>query len=237
MTARSRSGSIPPSPDERETPPCHHRGMGPLLMTAFNVLGAGIAIGIVAGRTPGGVGEAADGRPSDVRRLAIILLAYAEGIGVLGIVVGLLAVVIGRISPDTNRWLAISPAFVGAILGLGLAFRSSFVPNAQVRLVAIGFIVGLAILAGIVAFLSALLPEIGSTPPPDLPFVLAGLVAAAATMGLGWVGTEAMAGLTVADSEARRALLSRQIRRVFPYQVVAYVASAVAIAMVVVTPR
>jgi hypothetical protein len=45
---------------------------------------------------------------------------------VIGIVVGLLAVVTGRISPDANRWLAISPAFVGAILGLALALRSSY---------------------------------------------------------------------------------------------------------------
>jgi hypothetical protein len=99
------------------------------------------------------------------------------------------------------------------------------------------FIAGLAILAGIVAFLSALLPEVGSAPPPDVPFVIAGFIAGAATIGLGWVGSDALPDLNGANSEAGRALLSKQIRRVVPYQLAAYAASPVAIAVVVIAPR
>jgi F0F1-type ATP synthase membrane subunit c/vacuolar-type H+-ATPase subunit K len=211
--------------------------MGPLLTTGLTVLGATIAIGLIAGRAPQGGRPVERGQASLVRTLAIILFAYAEGIGVLGIVVGLLAVTIGRIAPDTNRWLSIAPAFVGAILGLALAYRSAYAPNRQVRSVAITFIVALAILTAVVAYLSDLLSAIGSAPPPDLPFALAGVIAAVATVGMGWVGSAALPALVDAEQEPGRQLISQQIRRVLPYQLVAFVASGVAIAMVAITPR
>jgi F0F1-type ATP synthase membrane subunit c/vacuolar-type H+-ATPase subunit K len=211
--------------------------MGPLLMTGLSVLGATIAIGLVAGRTPQSARPVEQAQPSLVRTLAIILFAYAEGVGVLGVVVGLLAVTIGRIAPDTNRWLAISPAFVGAILGLALAYRSAYEPNRQVRTLALAFIVALAVLAAVVAYLSDVLSAIGSAPPPDLPLALAGAIAAAATVGMGWVGSAALPALVDAEQEPGRQLISQQIRRVLPYQLVAFVASGVAITMVAITPR
>jgi F0F1-type ATP synthase membrane subunit c/vacuolar-type H+-ATPase subunit K len=210
--------------------------MGPLLMTGLSVLGATIAIGLVAGRTPQSARPVEQAQPSLVRTLAIILFAYAEGVGVLGVVVGLLAVTIGRIAPDTNRWLAISPAFVGAILGLALAYRSAYEPNRQVRTLALAFIVALAVLAAVVAYLSDVLSAIGSA-PPQLPLALAGAIAAAATVGMGWVGSAALPALVDAEQEPGRQLISQQIRRVLPYQLVAFVASGVAITMVAITPR
>ena len=206
-------------------------------MTGLSVLGATIAIGLVAGRAPLDARRESEGQPSLVRTLAIILFAYAQGVGVLGIVVGLLAVTIGRIAPDTNRWLAISPAFVGTILGLALAYRSTNEPDRRIRSVALVFILGSASLAVVVPYLSEVLSAIGSAPPPDLPFVLAGAIAAVATVGMSWVGSAALPALVDVEPEPGRQLISQQIRRVLPYQLVAIVASAVAIALVVITPR
>jgi len=60
-------------------------------LAALGVIGPGIGIGILAGlaaigRNPDAAGE--------IRGLAIILAAFAEGLGVLAVVVGLLAIFI-----------------------------------------------------------------------------------------------------------------------------------------------
>jgi F-type H+-transporting ATPase subunit c len=62
-----------------------HLGAG---LAALGVIGPGIGIGILAGigRNPDAAGQ--------IRGLAIILAAFAEGLGVLAVVVGLLAIFI-----------------------------------------------------------------------------------------------------------------------------------------------
>lgn len=60
-------------------------------IAALGVLGPGIAIGILAGMSSSAIGRNPDAA-SQIRGLAIIMAAFAEGLGVLAIVVGLLAI-------------------------------------------------------------------------------------------------------------------------------------------------
>ena len=65
-----------------------HIGAG---LAAMGVIGPGI--GILAGMAAGAIGRNPDAA-GQIRGLAIILAAFAEGLGVLAIVVGLLAIFI-----------------------------------------------------------------------------------------------------------------------------------------------
>jgi len=63
-------------------------------LAALGVLGPGIGIGILAGMSSSAIGRNPDAA-GQIRGLAIILAAFAEGLGVLAIVVGLLAIFVG----------------------------------------------------------------------------------------------------------------------------------------------
>jgi len=67
-----------------------HIGAG---LAAMGVIGPGIGIGILASMAAGAIGRNPDAAGA-IRGLAIILAAFAEGLGVLAIVVGLLAIFI-----------------------------------------------------------------------------------------------------------------------------------------------
>ena len=62
-------------------------------IAALGVIGPGIGIGILAGMSSAAIGRNPDAA-AQIRGLAIILAAFAEGLGVLAIVVGLLAIFI-----------------------------------------------------------------------------------------------------------------------------------------------
>src|SRR3954447_19706459 len=62
-------------------------------LAAMGVIGPGIGIGILGGMAAGAIGRNPDAAGA-IRGLAIILAAFAEGLGVLAIVVGLLAIFI-----------------------------------------------------------------------------------------------------------------------------------------------
>ncbi len=62
-------------------------------LAAFGVLGPGIGIGILAGMAAAAIGRNPDAA-GQIRGLAIILAGFAEGLGVLAIVVGLLTLFI-----------------------------------------------------------------------------------------------------------------------------------------------
>ena len=60
-------------------------------IAALGVIGPGIGIGILGGLAASAIGRNPDAA-GQIRGLAIILAAFAEGLGVLAVVVGLLAI-------------------------------------------------------------------------------------------------------------------------------------------------
>ena len=62
-------------------------------LAALGVIGPGIGIGILGGMAAAAIGRNPDAA-SQIRGLAIILAAFAEGLGVLAIVVAILALVL-----------------------------------------------------------------------------------------------------------------------------------------------
>src|SRR5262245_43318914 len=68
-------------------------------LAALGVIGPGIGIGILAGLAASAIGRNPEAA-GQIRGLAIILAAFAEGLGVLAVVVGLLAIFIHS-SPAT----------------------------------------------------------------------------------------------------------------------------------------
>ncbi|HMJ81115.1 MAG TPA: hypothetical protein VK592_08730 [Candidatus Dormibacteraeota bacterium] len=64
-------------------------------LAALGVLGPGIGIGILGGLAATAIGRNPDAA-GQVRGLAIILAGFAEGLGVLAIVVGFLAIFLGQ---------------------------------------------------------------------------------------------------------------------------------------------
>jgi F-type H+-transporting ATPase subunit c len=65
-----------------------HIGAG---LAALGVIGPGIGIGILAGLSSTAIGRNPDAA-AQIRGLALILAGFAEGLGVLAIVVGFLAI-------------------------------------------------------------------------------------------------------------------------------------------------
>ena len=59
-------------------------------IAALGIIGPGIGIGILAGMSSAAIGRNPDAS-EQIRGLAIILAAFAEGLGVLAIVVAMLA--------------------------------------------------------------------------------------------------------------------------------------------------
>jgi F0F1-type ATP synthase membrane subunit c/vacuolar-type H+-ATPase subunit K len=65
-----------------------HIGAG---LAALGVIGPGIGIGILAGLSSSAIGRNPDAA-GQIRGLALILAGFAEGLGVLAIVVGFVAI-------------------------------------------------------------------------------------------------------------------------------------------------
>jgi F-type H+-transporting ATPase subunit c len=70
--------------------PVEHIGAG---LAALGVIGPGIGIGILGGMASNAIGRNPDAAGA-IRGNAILLAAFAEGLGVLAIVVGILALVL-----------------------------------------------------------------------------------------------------------------------------------------------
>ena len=71
-------------------------------LAALGVIGPGIGVGIIGGLSAQAIGRNPDAA-GQIRGIAIILAAFAEGLGVLAIVVGLLAIFIQPASRSGRR--------------------------------------------------------------------------------------------------------------------------------------
>jgi F0F1-type ATP synthase membrane subunit c/vacuolar-type H+-ATPase subunit K len=209
--------------------------MGPLLLTGLATLGATIALGLIGSNA---VPSARPGiPPPNVRSFAVILMAFASGIGVIGVVVGTLAVVTGVVG-DSSPVLAVvlAPAILGTLIGFAMIIRAGGAVDRSLSTIAISFIAGQAILAGVVATLAVTIREFGGPSPAAPPFVVFGITAAAGAIGLGVVGGRGLHAVAAADARSTRQAVSDQIRRVVPFDAIAVGAEFAAI-VVLVTAR
>lgn len=206
--------------------------MGPLLLTGLATGGAAIAIGLTAASATRTTRSALPAPPS--RRLAVILMAFAEGSGVWGVVIGLLAVTTGEVDA---RGAAPIVAPVLALVGAAIAFLAMIrnFGNLDPRFapIAIMFIIGLAVLALVVAILAITIRERGARVPETWPFAILGLVVAGSVIGLGMSGARSLRAIAGLDDSAAVAVSSKAILRCLPFQVVAIGAFVLAILLIV----
>jgi len=135
--------------------------LGPLVMTGLAALGAAVGIGWLCASSWIPTHEPTDRRVLTGRSLALVSMAFCEGIAVLGVVVGILAVMTDGQIGLTDELLAAGPAVVGAVIGLGLVVRHRRTADPRLVPHAVVFIVGLANLGIVVALLAYILGEDG----------------------------------------------------------------------------
>ncbi|HEX5823046.1 MAG TPA: hypothetical protein VFY18_01180 [Candidatus Limnocylindrales bacterium] len=205
--------------------------MGPLLLTGLALFGAILGIGLVA--QSAAVPEAAIDQVSPARRLAVILIAFAAGCGVLGVVEGLLAITQGAIAGSASAAIPLVSAIAGAVLGLMPVVRNAGRLDPWVTSKAVAFAGGLVALAVVVGFLAAMIQAVPRGSPSDWPFTLLGVVSAAGTIGIGAVGGRWVRRVVAVDDEVAVTLVRTAITRILPFEVAGYVASLIGIALVV----
>lgn len=183
--------------------------------------------GLVVGGALLGIGQLARAIPRDrpveepTRALTVLVAAFAEGVGILALVIGLTAVFVDEGGGMTVAALAIVPA---AILGVP-AFMMLRPVGGQVTvrsvLVLLGaYMGGLAIILGVTVVQSLLLAgEEGSSFDP-LVGALA-MVGALAAAGIGYFGAQALqsvsgGGQQVGEPTEIKAIRSRTLMRVAP---------------------
>lgn len=206
--------------------------MGPLLLTGLATGGAAIAIGLIAASATRTTRSALPAPPS--RRLALILMAFAEGSGVWGVVIGLLAVMTGELNaPGATPIVAPVLAIVGAAIAFGAMIRNLGDLDRRFAPTAITFIIGLPMLGLAVAILAITIHERGARVPETWPFAILGVVMASSMIGLGVTGARSLRAIAGLDDSAAVALSSKAIARCLPFQVVAIGASVLAILLIV----
>ena len=198
--------------------------MGPMLMTGLITFGTAIAIGLIGSAAADVATSSANARA--IRSARGILFAFCAGLGVLGTIVGLLAIFILPLSDPAAAPFVGVPAVVGAAAGLGLIARSPHDGGWPVR--AIYNVVGQGILGLVVAMLAILI----ATKPPghvnDLVFVLLALVGAASALAVGVVSRRAIESMRGADEATIKAILRASLVPIQLRQAAGVVAVAVA---------
>jgi F0F1-type ATP synthase membrane subunit c/vacuolar-type H+-ATPase subunit K len=233
--------------------------VGPLTLTGLALFGAAVAIGQVASRP---ARAAASNEVTPARRLAFILIAFATGCGVAGVVVGVLAIEFGRPGDSMEAPIAAGLGIVGAVVGvlaiefgrpgdsmeapiaagLGIVgavvgllpiIRDLGVLDSWVVRRAAPFIAGLAVLSVVIAVLASVIDVPGETSAQNGAFLVLGLISAAGVIGLGIVGRRMLDDVEAAPATKSAAQVSRAIARIIPFELVAYSASIAGILLVV----
>jgi F0F1-type ATP synthase membrane subunit c/vacuolar-type H+-ATPase subunit K len=204
--------------------------MGAMLMTGLACLGATIAIALIATSTLRPVGVSTD--PPTSRSLAIILLAFVQGVAVLGVVVGLLAIFAGKVPDPASGLIAAGPAVAGAIVGLVLVVRNRRASDPKLLAIGATYIVAPAMLGVVVALLANFVVVVGAPRLLDWPFIILGATSSASALAIGVTGARTIRSTAGVNEQTRKALTSAQISRCALFQAASFGASAVAILLV-----
>jgi F0F1-type ATP synthase membrane subunit c/vacuolar-type H+-ATPase subunit K len=198
--------------------------VGPMLLTGLACCGAAIAIGwmTTAATADRGIVDANRTR----RGATVIAMAMAEGLGILGVVVGLLDINVRAVESGPAGFLAALPAVAGSLISLALIEKDGF--RGPVTVLGLMFSGGLGSLGVVVGALASILSGTG-TPPLDAPFIALGVLMAAAALAIAAVGAPMIREIVTTDVDELQRAQVRLVRTIAPYQFVGVFSAAVAL--------
>ena len=208
--------------------------MGPLLMTGLSSLGAAVALGLISTGTWPPDGAPVSRQVQSGRSLAIILMAFCLGAAVLGTVVGLLAIfVAGDVTDPADGLFAAGPAAIGGIIGLALVARQRGVGDPRISTLAAVYILNIVVLGIVVAMLAIFVVEEATKNLTDWPFLVLGMISGASALAIGATGATGVRAMRGVDEQAGKAIAQALISRSGLLQIPIVAASAIAIALIV----
>jgi hypothetical protein len=200
--------------------------LGPLLFTGLVLLAAEIALGLLVGRVLGAPAVANGARWA--RGPFIIHAAYIQGIGVLAVVEGLLAITAGPGIEPGNALVAAGPPLLGSFVTIAMILRAEGSRSPE-RLIGAAFVAGLGWLGLVVGLLAAVLAAEGAASPPTIWYLALAIVAAAGTLAIAESGARAAEGISASDERGRTAFRLPLLSVLFEIVAVAAAASAIAL--------
>jgi F0F1-type ATP synthase membrane subunit c/vacuolar-type H+-ATPase subunit K len=170
--------------------------MGALLVSGLTLAGAAIGIALIAANARDGSGPDA----ALARATAILGVAFAQGLGVLGAVVGLLAITV-RDAGDTSSGIGVALiAGAGAVVGLAVVARGGG-GGRTIRALGLMYVISNMLLGIVVGILAATLGG-GHGVGLDAVFVVLGLIAFGAAIMIGRTAATALRAMSTAPSDA-----------------------------------
>ena len=147
--------------------------MGPFLVVGAACFGGAVAIGLI---TSAAVQAASSStQPLAVRALYVLSVAFREGTGVLGVIIGFLAITLADVGDGSTAIVVAVLAVGGAVAGLILASRGG--PDvARLRSLGVPFIGGLGTLGLVVAVLGVIMGSGATMKTGDGPFAIVALI-------------------------------------------------------------
>ncbi len=206
--------------------------MSPLILTALAGLAATIGIGWIGAHTSRPVETPRRGEPSG-RSLAIISIAFCEGIAVLGIVAGLLAIFMDGPVARIDETLAAALPIGGAVLGVVLIVRDRATTDRLVAIFAAAFVLGLGTLGLVVSILGTIITTDRTDMGSSWLYVVLGLAQLVAIGGLAVTSASSIRSMRGVDLVAARTILDRQILRSAMFELVGVGAFAFALLLLV----
>jgi F0F1-type ATP synthase membrane subunit c/vacuolar-type H+-ATPase subunit K len=213
--------------------------MGPLLVTGAACFGAAVGIGLLTAAAARALADTTE--QAAIRGLHLVLIATEQAIGVLGVVIGILAIVVTGVGDTTSAILAAVPAVGGAVTGTILARRAGKV---RIRTpLGLPFIGGLGLLGVVVGIEAVVIGKHRAISAGDGPFAIVALVLLTAALWGGVTGARGLESAARGRSEGPSGLRvsgtleherMRAIRNATVLQSTAFVAAIVAFALIVI---
>lgn len=187
--------------------------------------------GLVVGGAILGIGQLARAIPRDrevdesTRGLTVLVASFAEGVGILALVIGLSAVFLEEGGGTTAAALAIVPALVLGLPAFRMLFPIGGLVTVRSVLILLGaFMGGLAIILGVTVLQLFLLAGEESSEFDPLVGALA-MVGALATAGIGYFGAQGIRRISGGDQQMGEpaeleTIPSHTLKRVVPLAVV-----------------
>jgi hypothetical protein len=160
-------------------------------------------------------------------------MAFCEGLAILGVVAGILAIYTGGPVAVSDEVLAAALPIAGAVLGLVLVARDRATTDPLVAIQATSFIIGLGVLGPVVAFLGSMSASNRVITGNFAPYLILGLTQLLAILGIALTSAGSIRSMRGADIVATRAILSRQIVRSATFELVGVGSVVIAIWLVV----